>query len=143
MEKAAARLKVKFETFNVDRPNEFTAVFDAMAGRRVPAAVITQDGDFAASFRAIAELAVAHRIASAGPPEYAQVGGLLGYGANTIDLFRRVGYFVDRLLKGAKPADLPIEQPTKFDLIINQKTARALGVSMPQSVLVRADRIIT
>jgi putative ABC transport system substrate-binding protein len=142
MQKAAETLKVKFDTFNVDRPNEFTAAFDAMARSRVSAAVITQDGDFASSFRAIAEFALTHRIASVGAPEYAEAGGLLGYGANTIDLFRRVGYFVDRLLKGAKPADLPFEQPTKFDLIVNQKTARALGMPMPQSVLLRADRTI-
>ena len=142
MEEAAGMLKVKFETFNVERPNDFTAVFDAMARSRVPAAVITQDGDFASSFRTIAELALANRIASAGSPEYAGAGGLLGYGANTIDLFRRVGYFVDRLLKGAKPADLPIEQPIKFELIVNQKIAKALGIPMPQSVLLRADRII-
>lgn len=142
MEKAAGAVKVKFETFNVERPNEFTAVFDAMKKSRVAAAVMTQDGDFASSFQAIADLALAHRIASAGPPEYAQAGGLFGYGANTIDLFRRVGYFVDRLLKGAKPADLPIEQPTKFELIVNQKTARALGIPLPRSVLLRADSII-
>ena len=81
-------------------------------------------------------------IASAGPPEYAQAGGLIGYGANTIDLFRRVGYFVDRLLKGAKPSDLPIEQPTKFELIISLKTARALGLTIPETFLVRADEVI-
>ena len=142
MQSAATSLKVKFETFNVDRPNEFDAVFAAMAKSRVPAAVMTQDGDFASSFRAIADLAITHRIASAGAPEYAQAGGLLGYGANTLDLFRRVGYFVDRILKGAKPADLPVEQPTKFDLIVNQKTARSLGITVPQSVLLRADRVI-
>ena len=142
MEKAAAIRKIKFEVFNVERPNEFNAVFEAMVKSRVPAAVMTQDGDFASSFRAIADLSLANRIASAGPPEYAEAGGLFGYGANTLDLFRRVGYFVDRLLKGAKPADLPIEQPTKFDLIVNQKTARSLGIVVPQSVLLRADKVI-
>ena len=142
MEKTAASLKVKLETFNVDRSNEFNAVFEAMAKRKVTATVVTQDGEFASSFRAIADLSLTHRIASAGAPEYAHAGGLLGYGANTIDLFRRAAYFVDRILKGAKPADLPIEQPTKFDLILNQKTARALQITLPQSVLLRADRVI-
>ena len=142
MEKASMSLKLRVEAFNVDRSTEFAAAFDAMGKRKVPAAVVTQDGEFASSFRAIADLAITHRIASAGPPEYANAGGLLGYGANTTDLFRRAAYFVDRILKGAKPAELPFEQPTKFDLVINQKTARALGLTIPQSVLLRADRVI-
>ena len=143
MQKAAGIRKVRFDVFNVERPNEFNGVFDAMAKGRVTAAVITQDGDFASSFKAIADLSLANRIATAGAPEYAEAGGLFGYGANTLDLFRRAGYFVDRLLKGVKPADLPVEHPTKFDLLVNQKTAKALGIAIPQSVLLRADKVIT
>ena len=91
----------------------------------------------------IAELATKARLpmVSTGAA-YARAGLLLSYGANARDLARRAAYFVDRILKGAKPADLPVEQPTKFELAINLKTAKALGLTIPQSLLVRADEII-
>jgi hypothetical protein len=101
-----------------------------------------QSGEFAASFRAIATLALANKLPSIGAREYAEAGGLIGYGVNIPGLYRRAAYFVDRILKGVKPADLPIEQPTKFELIVNLKTAKTLGLAISETFLVRADEVI-
>ncbi len=79
---------------------------------------------------------------SIGAKEYAEAGGLIGYGANILALYRRAAYFVDRILKGAKPADLPVEQPTKFELVVNLRTAKALGRTIPETFLIRADEVI-
>jgi len=113
-----------------------------MAKSRVDSVVVTEDGEFASSFRAIATLALAENLPSIGAVEYADAGGLIGYGVNILALYRRAAYFVDRILKGAKPADLPIEQPTKFELIVNLKTAKALGLEIPRQVLAIADEVI-
>jgi putative ABC transport system substrate-binding protein len=113
-----------------------------MAKSRVDSIVVTEDGEFAASFRAIATLALANKLPSIGAREYAEAGGLIGYGVDILDLYRRAAYFVDRILKGAKPADLPVEQPTKFELVINLKTAKALGLEVPHTLLDRADVVI-
>ncbi len=77
-----------------------------------------------------------------GPREHAVSGGLISFGPDRTDLFRRGAIYVDKILKGAKPADLPVQQPTKFELVINMKAAKALGIKIPQSILVRADRVI-
>ena len=90
----------------------------------------------------IAEIVARHRLPSTGWPEFAQSGGLIGYGVTVSDLWYRAAYFVDRILKGAKPADLPVEQPTKFELIINLKTAKTLGIEVPPTLLAAADAVI-
>ena len=142
MQAAAAPLKLEFDVAEAQGPREFDSAFASMAERRVDAVVITEDGEFAASFGAIATLAAANKLASIGAQEYAQAGGLIGYGVNLLDLYRRAAYFVDKILKGAKPADLPIEQPTKFELVINLRTAKRLGLEIAPAMLARADEVI-
>jgi putative ABC transport system substrate-binding protein len=133
---------LEFDVAEAQGASEFDSAFAAMAKRRVDAVVITEDGEFAASFEAIATLAAANKLASIGAQEYAQAGGLIGYGVNLLGLYRRAAYFVDKILKGAKPADLPIEQPTRFELVINLKTAKTLGLEIAPAMLARADEII-
>jgi len=142
MEAAAKSLKLELQQFPVRGPGEFDSAFAAMAKRRVDAVVIGQDAVLTANVGAIANLAARMRLSSIGPSELAEAGGLMAYGANRLDLFRRAGYFVDRILKGAKPADLPVEQATRFEMVLNLKTAKAFGIQFPQAVLARADRVI-
>jgi putative ABC transport system substrate-binding protein len=139
MQAAATPLKLEFDVAEAHGPSEFDSAFASMAKRRVDAVVVTED---AASFGAIATLAAANNLASIGAQEYAQAGGLIGYGVNLLGLYRRAAYFVDKILKGAKPADLPIEQPTRFELVINLKTAKTLGLEIAPAMLARADEII-
>jgi putative tryptophan/tyrosine transport system substrate-binding protein len=124
-------------------PSTYEAAFVAMKRDGVGAVIVVQSAAFFASYRRIADLALTHRLPSGGgSTEYAEAGGLMSYGADYPDLFRRTAVFVDKILKGAKPADLPMEQPTKFELVINLKTARALGLTIPPSLLLRADQVI-
>src|SRR5438067_3715275 len=142
MQAVAAPLSLIVEVVRAQSPSEFSLAFAAMAKSRVDSVVVTEDGEFAASFREIATLALANKLPSIGAREYAEAGGLIGYGVNILGLYRRAAYFVDRILKGVKPADLPIEQPTKFELIVNLKTAKTLGLAIAETFLVRADGVI-
>jgi putative ABC transport system substrate-binding protein len=142
MRAAAAPLKLEFDVAEAQGPGEFDSAFASMTEKRVDAVVITEDGEFAPSFGAIATLSATNKLASIGAQEYAQAGGLIGYGANLLDLYRRAAYFVDKILNGAKPADLPIEQPTKFELVINLRTAKRLGLEIAPAMLARADEVI-
>jgi ABC-type uncharacterized transport system substrate-binding protein len=124
-------------------PKEFDAAFVAMKRARVDAVIVGENTPFFADRRRIADLAVMHRLPTvAQAKEYAEAGGLVSYGPDYPDQFRRAATFVDKILKGAKPADLPVEQPTKFELVINLKAAKALGLTIPQSLLLRADEVI-
>ncbi len=142
MESTARSLKMESEKIEVRSPKEFDGAFAAMAKRRVDAVAVQEDPLFIANAGAIADLAIKRRLPSIGFTEFAETGGLIGYGANYPEMFRRAAYFVDRILKGAKPGELPVEQPTKFELVINMKTAKALGITIPQSIRLRADKVI-
>jgi putative tryptophan/tyrosine transport system substrate-binding protein len=127
------------ETRNAEEIREALA---AMAQRRIDAVVVSSDTLFRASAGTIIELAVKQRIPVAGTMEFGVAGGLIGYGVDPAELYRRGAYFIDRLLRGAKPADLPIERATKLFLVINLRTAKQLGITVPQSLLLRADDVI-
>jgi putative tryptophan/tyrosine transport system substrate-binding protein len=139
---AAKSAKVELHRFEVRDPADFRDAFAAMAKARVDALLVQQDTLFMAYGRQLAQAAIEQRLPSAGTREYAEAGGLIGYGTIDAELYRRAAYFVDRLLKGAKPADMPIERASRFELIINRKTATAIGIRVPQSVLLRADKVI-
>ena len=142
MEVTARSLKMGLQQFPVRGPNEFDGAFSAMIKSRVDAVTIIEEPMFQANAGGLAGLAMQNRLPSAGFKEFAEAGGLLGYGVDILGLFRRAAYFVDRVLKGVPPADLPVERPTKFEAVINLKTATALGLTIAPSVLGRADRII-
>jgi ABC-type uncharacterized transport system substrate-binding protein len=142
MKAAGSSLSLAVEVIQAQSPTGFGPSFSAMAKSHVDSVVVTQDGEFAAGFSEIATLARANKLPSIGAREYAEAGGLIGYGADILGLYRRAAYFVDRILKGAKPADLPIEQPTRFELVVNLRTAKALGLAIAETFLVRADEVI-
>jgi putative ABC transport system substrate-binding protein len=141
---AAARASgVRLQPLEARVPQEIDRAFAAMTRERAGALLILPDGIFLSQRRHIAELATKRRLPSVyGVGEYAEAGGLMAYGASHIDLVRRAATYVDKILKGAKPGDLPVAQPTKFDLVINLRTAKAIGLTIPPSLLQRADQII-
>jgi putative ABC transport system substrate-binding protein len=143
VEAAARRFKVQLHPIGVQDPQKLEATFSAMTQERVQALTVPPDGMFLAYQARITALAAKHRIPTMyGVRELAEAGGLMAYGVNLPDMYRHGAFLVDRILKGANPGTLPVEQPTKFELIINVKTAKALALTIPQSVLGRADHII-
>jgi len=142
LRRAAESMKVELFLFEARSPSEFEGAISAMTKERVEAVEIADDPMFLGNLRAIADIVASRRLPSTGAKEFAEAGGLLGYGVNFAETFRRAAYFVDKLLKGAKPNDLPVEQATKFELVINLKTAQTLGLTIPQSLLLRADDVI-
>lgn len=142
MEVTAKSVKLEIHPFGVRGRGDIDSAFAAMAKRRIDAVVTMDDAVLTANVEAIARHAVKLRLPSIGTSEQPEAGGLMAYGADRRELSRRAAYFVDRILKGAKPGDLPVEQATRFELVLNMKTANALGVTFPQSILARADRVI-
>jgi putative ABC transport system substrate-binding protein len=142
-ETAARVLGLEVQPVSMRRPEEIEGAFTAMSRARADGLIVMPDALFLHLRVRIADLAGKARLpAMYGFRENVEAGGLMSYGASLPDLFRRAAGYVVRILKGAKPADLPIEQPTKFELVINLKTAKALGLTIPQSVLLRADEVI-
>ena len=142
-ESVAKTLGLTVHSVDARGPGDFDAAFLAMKRGRADAMILGENTPYIAHRRRLADLAIQHRLPMmTAAKEYAQAGALVSYGTDYLELFRRAAVYVDRILKGARPADLPVEQPTKFELVINVKTAKALGLTIPQSVLGRADEVI-
>ena len=141
VEQRAQALKVSLQPVKVRRLDELDGTFQ-VARKQIEALTVVEDGLFLANARRIAEVAARHRLPSIGFREYAEAGGLLAYGVDFPHIWRQGAVLVDKIFKGAKPADLPIQQATRFELIINLKTAKAIGLTVPPSALARADQLI-
>ena len=140
MHAAAKSLKLQMVSAAVADAAQFDAAFGAIAKARADALAVQADTMFASHEHAIAGKAAQHRLPSIGSARFARAGGLVGYGAAT--RWDRVAVFVDKILKGARPGDLPVEQAPQFELVANSVTAKAIGLAIPQSILLRADRVI-
>ena len=142
-EAAARTLGVQLQLVEVRGPDDFDRAFSTMTKERTEALVQVPSTMLFNERRNIVTLVTKHRLPSMfHAREFVELGGLISYGASITDLYRRAATYVDKILKGARPADLPVEQPTKFELVINLKTAKALGLTIPQSLLLRADEVI-
>src|SRR5215813_14584627 len=142
LEAAARRLNMELHVVDVNTIDALESAFQTMRRKQV-GAVLIRGPLFYVSRQQLGDMALKYRLPTTHAlKEYAQAGLLLTYGANLPDLYRRAAGFVDRIVKGARPGDLPVEQPTKFELVINLKTAKALGLTIPQSLLLRADEVI-
>jgi putative ABC transport system substrate-binding protein len=136
-------LKLQIQSLEVRSPEDIEPAFDAATREKTGAMMITQNPPITTYSKRIIDLAANHRL----PVIYTQRqwpnnGGLMSYGANVDDSYRRLASYVDRILKGANPADLPVEQPTKFEFVINLKAAKQIGLTIPPNVLARADKVI-
>jgi putative tryptophan/tyrosine transport system substrate-binding protein len=142
-EAAARSLKLEPRSLAVRAPEEFVQAIEEAARSGCGALVAVQNPIFSVHRTRIAQLALQHRLPLlSGEPLSAEAGALMMYGASLLESWRRAATYVDKVLKGAKPADLPVELPTRFELVINMKTAKALGLTIPPSLLLRADQVI-
>jgi len=142
-EETGRRLGLEIAYFPTRNRDELSAAFTTMAADPPQAISLLADGFAIENRQDIIDFATSHRVpVISGWPVFAESGAICTYGPRLTESYRRLAYYVDRVLKGAKPADLPIEQPTKFELVVNLKTAKVLGITIPQSVETRADRVI-
>jgi putative ABC transport system substrate-binding protein len=139
---AATSLRVDLHRLPVRRPNGFADALSSLIAENVEALVLVDDSMLIANAQEFAGIASAQRLTSIGFTEFARGGGLLGYGVNFLGMFSRAATLVDRIIKGANPSDLPIEQATKFEIVVNLRTAKALGLDIPPTILARADEVI-
>ena len=143
VEVAGPALGLRIQPVAVRSAVEYDSAFSAISRERAGAILVLSTPIFIGGAKRLAELAITHKLPSMfGPRHHVEAGGLMSYSPDRVDLYRRGAIYVDKILKGAKPADLPVEQPTKFELVINLKTAKALGLTIPPSVLFRADKLI-
>jgi putative tryptophan/tyrosine transport system substrate-binding protein len=142
MEQGAHLLNLEVIAFPVRGPAEFKNAFDAMVERRIGGVAISDDAMLNVTWRAFGALSLDHRLPSVGNIGVAPAGGLIGYGVNFVARYRRAAELVDKILRGTKPADIPIEQATKFELALNRTTAMALGLTIPETLLATADEVI-
>jgi putative ABC transport system substrate-binding protein len=141
---AAEAFGIKLQSLELGGPNpDLDLAFRTATSQRADALVILPGPSLVVHRKRVVELAAKSRLPTIYPTkEFVEVGGLMFYGVDPVDLYRRAGTFVDKILRGAKPAELPVEQPTKFEFVVNLKTAKQIGVTIPPNVLARADRVI-
>jgi putative ABC transport system substrate-binding protein len=142
MEGTAKALGVELEPFEARGPVDFESAFSAWTAKQIGAVVVGDHAFLVSNTDAIAALATKHRFPSIGPLELAASGGLMAYGVNFSDMYRRAAVFVDKILKGSKPGDIPVEQAAKIQTIVNRTAAKALGIEVPTTLLLRADEVI-
>jgi putative ABC transport system substrate-binding protein len=142
MEQTSKALKLGLQKFAVRSADDIKNAHSAMSKLRVDAVALPEDDFLSAAKDNVVELVSKQRLPSIGRADFAEAGGIIGYAVNFFDLYRRAAIFVDKIVKGAKPGDLPVEQPRKFDFVINLKAAKQIGVTIQPNVLARADRVI-
>jgi putative ABC transport system substrate-binding protein len=143
VEAAGPLLGLRIQAVPVRSAAEYDGAFATMVRERADGVLVLSTPLYIAGAGRLAELGIKHRLPTLfGPKHHVQVGGLMSYSPDRVDLWRRGAIFVDRILRGAKPADLPVQQPTKFELAINLKTAKAIGLAIPPSFILRADEVI-
>jgi putative ABC transport system substrate-binding protein len=140
---AAQKLGVQFQPLEARNPRDIEQVFDAAPGERAAGLIVFDDPVLFSHRKQIVALAVKRRLpAMYGFREFVDEGGLMSYGPDRVDHYRRTALYVDKILKGTKPGDLPVEQPTKFELVINMKTTKALGLTIPPSLRLQANQLV-
>jgi putative ABC transport system substrate-binding protein len=143
MQAAARELRLQLQSLGVRSSNDFDSAFEAALRERAQALITTPEPLINVHLKRIVEFAAKNRLpAMYGKRNFVDAGGLMSYAPNYTDQYRRAAVYVDKILKGAKPAELPVEQPTKFELTINLKTAKQIGLTIPPNVLARADKVI-